>query len=97
MENNRQEFVQPRKVSPNKVCSYIRAAYLDGKTRISAYAENIDPNLYKANYRYQFELIEKLESRDDFEELKRHVRSLIKLMPKDVQEKIEQGMSGITK
>ena len=70
MENNRQEFVQPRKVSPNKVCSYIRAAYLDGKTRISAYAENIDPNLYRANYRYQFELIEKLESRDDFEELK---------------------------
>lgn len=66
----RQEFVSPRKVSPSKVCNYIRAAYLDGKTRIMSYAETIDPNVYKAQYRYQYELIEKLENRDDFEDLK---------------------------
>ena len=64
------EYVNPKKVSPNKVCEYIRAAYLDGKTRITAYSENIDPNLHRANYRYRFELINKLEDRHDFEELK---------------------------
>ena len=63
-------YVIPSKVSPNKVCGYIRSAYLDGKTRLSSYAENIDPNVYKAQYRYRFELIDKLERRDDFDDLK---------------------------
>ena len=66
----RYEFVSPKKVSASKVCDYIRSAYLDGKTRIMSYAETIDPNVYKAQYRYQYELIEKLESRDDFQDLK---------------------------
>lgn len=70
MEPDRQEFVNPKKVSATKVCDYIRGAYLDGKTRLTAYSESIDPSLYKAAYRYRFELIEKLESRDDFEDLK---------------------------
>lgn len=64
------EYVNPKKVSPNKVCEYIRAAYLDGKTRITSYAENIDPNVHRANYRYRFTLVDKLEHRPDFEELK---------------------------
>lgn len=68
-----QEFVSPRKVSPTKVCEYIRGAYLDGKTRLAAYAEAIDPNIYSANYRYRFEIIAKLEDRDDFEDLKQMV------------------------
>lgn len=70
MTKTRQEFVNPLKVSPTKVCDYIRKAYLDGKTRLTSYAESIDPDFHKAAYRYKFELIYKLESRPDFEELK---------------------------
>lgn len=70
MSENRHEYVQPRKVSPTKVTNYIRSAYLDGKTRLYSYATEIDPNVYQAPYRYQFELIAKLEARDDFEDLK---------------------------
>ena len=46
---------------------------------------------------YHIEQGIKAAENDDFEELKRHVRSLLEYLPKDEQEKIEKGMSGITK
>jgi small-conductance mechanosensitive channel len=39
----------------------------------------------------------KAAENNDFEELKRHVRSLLTYLPKDEQEKMEKGMAGITK
>ena len=73
MENGMRELANPKKVSPTKICEYIRSAYLDGRTRISSYAEHIDPNLYLAAYEYRFELIKKLEARPDFDDLKNMV------------------------
>lgn len=46
---------------------------------------------------YHIEQGVKAAENDDFEELKRHVRSLLAYLPKDEQEKMEKGMSGITK
>lgn len=64
------ELANPGKVSPNKVCEYIRDAYLNGKTRLKAYADNVDPNIYSKAYGYRYKIIQKLEERPDFEDLK---------------------------
>lgn len=67
------ELANPDKVSPNKVCDYIRDAYLNGKTRLKSYAENVDPNIYTKAYGYRYKIIAKLEDRADFQDLKNMV------------------------
>ena len=62
------------KVSQGKVVDYLRAVYVDGKTRTAAYAENIDASIYELTPK---EIQSKLDwvskGREDFEELKEMV------------------------
>lgn len=64
------KYVNPKKVSPTKVCDYIREVFLNGKPRRDSYFKCIDAELAGANYRYQFDVINELEARLDFEDLK---------------------------
>ena len=68
--SNTTDIVNPKKVSSSKVCEYIRAAYIDGKKFIQAYAEAVDPNIYNVAYGYRYKIKDQLEARPDFEELK---------------------------
>lgn len=62
------------KVSQGKIVDYLRAVYVDGKTRAAAYAENIDPSIYSLTPQ---EIQDKIDwvakGRKDFEELKEMV------------------------
>lgn len=68
--------VQISRVSQAKIADYLRAVYVDGKTRIAAYAENIDSSIYSLEPK---EIQNKLDwvskGRRDFEELKEMVVS----------------------
>ena len=63
-----------------------------------AYIVNVQDSLTnQTESMYHIEQGIKAAESDDFEELKRHVRSLLAYLPKDEQEKMTSGMSGITK
>lgn len=58
------------KVHPSKISEYIRAVYVDGKPRITAFAEHIDPGVYSHSLDSARRRIERVNARPDFEELK---------------------------
>lgn len=71
-----QRKVMISKVSQAKIVDYLRDVYINGKTRVTAYAENIDPSIYELR---PTEIQAKLDwlptGRPDFAELKEMVLS----------------------
>lgn len=64
------------KVSQAKIADYLRDVYVNGKTRVSAYAENIDSSIYSLDPKsIQNKIDWVAKGRDDFEELKEMVIS----------------------
>lgn len=59
------------KVSQRKISEYIRDVYINGKPRIVAYAENIDPTIYSLESESARNKLDSVSrDRDDFKELK---------------------------
>ena len=66
--------VRISKVSQAKIADYLRDVYVNGKTRVTSYAENIDPSIYELSPKeIQTKLDWIAKGRKDFEELKEMV------------------------